>query len=178
MVIQEQQIDVFETICGKPFDRIAAHPNKDFDNIAQAGQVHQGHDDCCKFRISFQAEVALSTGFTQRVTEQQSRISNITTQFNHHLRLDFRDQIGHNLTLVVANVHHELLAAELVDDFQHPSWGATNVVDRRMSIHEVQQFDFAAIVELGCQFSSATILLLMTLDLRILALFPRKLYFG
>ena len=79
-------------------------------------------------------------------------IPDVSTQLDHDLWLMLCDQVGDNLPLVIAHIHQILLRASIVVNcLEHAVWRAPDTLNRRVTVHKVQQFDLSAVVELVVQ---------------------------
>jgi hypothetical protein len=156
VVIQKHQVDVLQNALGvQSLQRSVAGPNHDFDNIAQPSQIDQTHDDRCEFGTSLQAEILLASDFAKSVAKKNARVSDVTSELHHDLRLHFDDKVSHSLALVLSNIHEILLgASEIVYGREHLSGGASDGVDVVSPKDVVQQLDLSPIVKLDT-FSKA-----------------------
>lgn len=73
----------------------------------------------------------------------------VSSELDHDLRLALSNKICNDLALVVANVHQKLFGSSvLINCPEHTVWGTSNLLYGGVTVHEMEQLNLAAVIEL------------------------------
>jgi hypothetical protein len=82
-VIEKHQIDRAELARRvQTLDRRIATSDFDFDDVCEACQLHERHDDGCELWGAFEGEVAVAAGGSHRCAGVDAAVADVTAQFD------------------------------------------------------------------------------------------------